>query len=58
MEKDLYIATQAAKAAGAPLPMGTLAQQLYSLQAIHGNSKHDFSVIFEFLRGQGGETKK
>jgi len=57
MRKDLFIAQEAAKAVESPLPMGALAHQVYSLIAAHGHGRKDFSVVFEWLKGSGGQGK-
>jgi 3-hydroxyisobutyrate dehydrogenase len=45
MLKDLGLASDAAKQAKQPLPMGALAQQLYQLQSKQGAGALDFSAI-------------
>jgi 3-hydroxyisobutyrate dehydrogenase len=45
MLKDLGLASDAAKQAKQPLPMGALAQQLYQLQSKQGGGDLDFSAI-------------
>ncbi len=45
MLKDLGLASDAAKQAKQPLPMGALAQQLYQLQSNQGAGALDFSAI-------------
>ena len=45
MLKDLGLASDAAKHARQPLPMGALAQQLYQLQSNQGAGALDFSAI-------------
>lgn len=57
MQKDLSIAEEAAKAVGAPLPVGALVHQLYALVAAQGKGGKDFSIVYEFLRG-GGEGEE
>jgi 3-hydroxyisobutyrate dehydrogenase len=54
MLKDLKLAQDAARAAGAATPLGAEAAALYGLCAAHGASARDFSGIIEFLRGQQG----
>ena len=51
MQKDLGLVMDAGKAAGAPLPMGGSAHQLYSLMSAHGAGQKDFGALFEFLSG-------
>jgi 3-hydroxyisobutyrate dehydrogenase len=52
MLKDLKLAQQAAASAGASVPMGGVAAQLYALFAAAGHEGEDFSGIVNFLRGQ------
>ena len=52
MQKDLSIAQDAAKAVGAPLPLGALAHQVYALLTAQGIGHKDFSVVFDFLKGK------
>lgn len=52
MTKDLGLAVEAAKAAGAPLALGGLAYQLYTLMVTHGYGGKDFSVVYEYLQSQ------
>ena len=54
MLKDLKLAQDAARAAGAATPLGAEAAALYGLCAAHGASARDFSGIIEFLRGKHG----
>ena len=54
MVKDLMLAQEAARAAGAVTPMGAEAAQLYQLFAAQGNAGVDFSGIIEFIRGKQG----
>ena len=54
MVKDLMLAQEAARAAGAVTPMGAEAAQLYQLFAAQGNAGVDFSGIIEFIRGKKG----
>jgi len=51
MLKDLRLAQDSARAAGAGTPLGAEAAALYALYAAHGNSEQDFSGIIRFLRG-------
>src|SRR5580692_1608710 len=51
MLKDLRLAQEAARAAGATTPLGAEAAALYGLFAAHGNAGLDFSGIIRFLRG-------
>merc|ERR1711939_83048 len=50
MLKDLGLATDAAKLAGSPVPLGASAQQLYALISAKGGGGKDFSSVFEFLQ--------
>jgi 3-hydroxyisobutyrate dehydrogenase len=52
MLKDLDLAQEAARRAGAVTPMGAEAAQLYRLCAAHGGSTEDFSGIIRFLRAR------
>jgi 3-hydroxyisobutyrate dehydrogenase len=54
MAKDLGLALDAARAAGAPLPTGSAAAALYAMLLAHGKGEKDFSVVYEFLRGGAG----
>ena len=51
MLKDLKLAQEAAKMAGAKAPMGAGAAALYSLYVEQGNETKDFSGIIRLLRG-------
>lgn len=50
MLKDLGLATEAAKGAGAPVPLGAHSQQLYALISAKGGGGKDFSSVFEFFQ--------
>ena len=52
MVKDLMLAQEAARAAGAATPMGAEAAQLYQLFVNAGNAGVDFSGIIEMIRGK------
>jgi 3-hydroxyisobutyrate dehydrogenase len=52
MLKDLKLATQAAQAVDASVPMGNAAEALYQMLASAGEGGRDFSVIIEMLRGK------
>lgn len=52
MLKDLKLATQAAQAVDASVPMGNLAEALYQMLASAGEGGRDFSVIIETLQGR------
>src|SRR5205823_7563366 len=51
MLKDLKLAQDAARSAGAATPLGAEAAALYGLYAAHGHGARDFSGIIRFLRG-------
>jgi 3-hydroxyisobutyrate dehydrogenase len=51
MLKDLLLAQDAARAAGAPTPLGAEAAALYGLYVGQGEAGRDFSGIVRFLRG-------
>jgi 3-hydroxyisobutyrate dehydrogenase len=50
MLKDLGLATDAAKQARQPVPMGAVAQQLYQLWSSRGAGGQDFSSIINLLK--------
>jgi 3-hydroxyisobutyrate dehydrogenase len=52
MVKDLRLAQDAARAAGATTPLGAQAAALYGLYVGAGESGRDFSGIVNFLRGK------
>jgi 3-hydroxyisobutyrate dehydrogenase len=51
MLKDLRLAQDAARAAGATTPLGAEAASLYGLYVGQGEGGRDFSGIIQFLRG-------
>mmetsp|Transcript_17922 Transcript_17922/g.21785 ORF Transcript_17922/g.21785 Transcript_17922/m.21785 type:complete len:323 (-) Transcript_17922:454-1422(-) len=51
MLKDLGLATDAAKASAAPVPIGASAQAMYELMVANGLGSKDFSVAYQFLKG-------
>lgn len=53
MLKDLKLAVEAASKAGAAVPLGADASQLYSLFVGAGQGGTDFSGIIRMIRGQG-----
>lgn len=53
MLKDLKLAQEASRTAGANTPLGAEAAALYGLFASHGHGHLDFSGIIKFLRGNG-----
>jgi len=52
MLKDLRIAMEAARAAGAATPLGAHAAQLYGMMDLAGQADRDFSGMIEFLNGK------
>ena len=52
MLKDLKLAQEAASSAGATIPLGSAAAQLYALFNAAGGAEKDFSGIIGFLRGE------
>lgn len=52
MLKDLKLAVEAAQAAGASIPLGAEAAQLYAMMAGMGQGGLDFSGIIHMLRGK------
>jgi 3-hydroxyisobutyrate dehydrogenase len=51
MLKDLSLAQEAARVAGASTPLGAEAAALYGLYVTHGHAAKDFSGIIRFLQG-------
>lgn len=49
MAKDISLATGAAHAVKAPVPLGGAVQQLYNLLSRQGYGSKDFSSVYEFL---------
>jgi 3-hydroxyisobutyrate dehydrogenase len=52
MLKDLKLAQEAARAAGATTPLGAQAAEIYSRYAASGEAGRDFSGIIRFVRGE------
>jgi 3-hydroxyisobutyrate dehydrogenase len=52
MLKDLKLAQEAADISGAPTPLGSAAEALYSELVDRGNANKDFSAILQMLRGR------
>ncbi|KAL6266725.1 hypothetical protein P5V15_003561 [Pogonomyrmex californicus] len=52
MAKDLGLAQSAATRTQAPIPLGSLAHQIYRTVIAHGFSNKDFSVVYQFLKGE------
>ena len=50
MLKDLGLAAEAAKLAKQPIPLGSLAQQIYQTFSLQGNGGLDFSAIINLFR--------
>eukprot|EP00123_Amoebidium_parasiticum_P015667 comp23098_c0_seq1/m.37107 comp23098_c0_seq1/g.37107 ORF comp23098_c0_seq1/g.37107 comp23098_c0_seq1/m.37107 type:complete len:329 (-) comp23098_c0_seq1:733-1719(-) len=55
MLKDLGLASGAAHDVKASIPLGALAQQIYTTMCAHGYANKDFGAVYEFL---AGATKK
>lgn len=49
MRKDLEMAAQTAYEAGAPMPLGGVAKEIYALASRHGLGEADYSAIYKFL---------
>jgi 3-hydroxyisobutyrate dehydrogenase len=56
MVKDLTLAQDAAKAAGAATPLGKHAQEIYKAFDAAGNGGMDFSGIIQHVRGLAGSS--
>ncbi len=54
MLKDLRLAMEAAGSSGAPVPLGSAAEDLFERFAAAGGAGRDFSGIVEFLRAEAG----
>ena len=52
MQKDLGLAQEAARSAGASTPMGAAASQLYNLFVSQGHGGDDFSGIINMIKGK------
>ncbi|EFN83706.1 3-hydroxyisobutyrate dehydrogenase, mitochondrial, partial [Harpegnathos saltator] len=52
MAKDLGLAQSAATRTQTPIPLGSLAHQIYRAAIAQGFSNKDFSVIYQFLKGK------
>lgn len=50
MAKDLGLAQNSATRSGSPVPLGSLAHQIYRLMAARGYAKKDFSSVYQFLQ--------
>lgn len=51
MEKDLFLAAQAARASDSPIPMAAAAHALYSVMKAHNLGHLDFSAVYLLLQG-------
>ena len=49
MLKDLGLAAEAAMGAGAPIPLGELARNLYAMNSQAGNGSLDFSSVVKLM---------
>jgi len=56
MLKDLKLAQEASRSAGAVTPLGASAAQLFELFAAQGHGALDFSAIVTFLNGTPGKA--
>ncbi|CAK9806162.1 3-hydroxyisobutyrate dehydrogenase, mitochondrial [Anthophora quadrimaculata] len=52
MAKDLGLVQSAAAKVEASIPLGSLAHQIYRAIIAHGFAKKDFSIVYQFLKGQ------
>lgn len=52
MAKDLALAQSAATRTQTPIPLGSLAHQIYRAIIAHGFSNKDFSIVYQFLKGK------
>ncbi|KAH0955928.1 hypothetical protein HN011_007516 [Eciton burchellii] len=52
MAKDLGLAQEAATRTQTPIPLGSLAHQVYRAAIAQGYCNKDFSVIYQFLKGK------
>ncbi|XP_058796018.1 3-hydroxyisobutyrate dehydrogenase, mitochondrial [Phymastichus coffea] len=52
ISKDLGLAQAAATRVGSPIALGSLSHQIYRTMMAHGLGPKDFSVIYQFIRGQ------
>lgn len=51
MAKDLSLAQSAATRTNTLIPLGSLAHQIYRILNTHGLSKKDFSIVYQFIKG-------
>ncbi|XP_034952699.1 3-hydroxyisobutyrate dehydrogenase, mitochondrial [Chelonus insularis] len=50
MTKDLGLAQAAATRSSTPIPLGSLAHQVYRMLMTHGHANRDFSIIYQYLK--------
>ncbi|CAL8297545.1 unnamed protein product [Lota lota] len=55
MAKDLGLAQSTATNTKTPVPMGSLAHQIYRVMCARGYANKDFSSVFQFLREEEGQ---
>lgn len=51
--QDLGFAQDTATSTQTPIPLGSLAHQIYRTMCAHSYSNKDFSSVFQFLREEG-----
>jgi 3-hydroxyisobutyrate dehydrogenase len=57
MEKDLFLANQAARASGSPIPLASNAHAIYSMLKANGYGHLDFSSVYLLLNGSMKDHK-
>ncbi|XP_051922591.1 3-hydroxyisobutyrate dehydrogenase b [Hippocampus zosterae] len=55
MAKDLGLAQNTATSTKTPIPLGSLAHQIYRMMSARGYASKDFSSVFQFLREEEGQ---
>ncbi|XP_015811426.3 3-hydroxyisobutyrate dehydrogenase a [Nothobranchius furzeri] len=55
MAKDLGLAQNTATSTKTPIPLGSLAHQIYRVMGSRGYANKDFSSVFQFLREEEGQ---
>lgn len=55
MAKDLGLAQNTATNTKTPVPLGSLAHQIYRMMCARGYARKDFSSVFQFLREEEGQ---
>ncbi|XP_016143011.1 3-hydroxyisobutyrate dehydrogenase, mitochondrial-like [Sinocyclocheilus grahami] len=55
MAKDLGLAQNTATNTKTPVPLGSLAHQIYRMMCARGYASKDFSSVFQFLREEEGQ---